>query len=114
MLEREVEILSIVVCGCNRYLIVSVGNTNAVLKCLLTDDFKDTRDLPVVGETVRVCVQSISFERSEPVILVSLVDYSPRKAEAEACSPAFSDLREGVATPSGRKRMFFDLIQDYC
>jgi hypothetical protein len=47
--------------GCNRYLIVSVGNTNAVLKCLLTDDFKDTRDLPVEGETVRVCVQKHQF-----------------------------------------------------
>ena len=113
MLEREVEILNIVVCGCNRYLIVSDTNTNATLKCLLANDFKDTRDLPSVGETVRVRVQSISFERSEPVILVSLIDYSPTKGIQEACYPSYSEL-SGVETPSRRKRMFFDLIQDYC
>ena len=114
MLEREVEILGVVVCGCNRYLIVSVSNTNATLKCLLADNFKDTRDLPAVGETVRVCVQSISFERSEPVILVKLIDYSPRRGNEEACYPSYSDLLQCEEPPSQRKRMFFDLIQDYC
>lgn len=114
MLEREVEILDIVVCGCNRYLIVSVSDTNATLKCLLTDNFKDTGDLPAVGETVRVCVSSISFERSEPVILVRLIDYSPRKGNEEACYPSYSDLSQREEPPSQRKRMFFDLIQDYC
>ncbi len=114
MLEREVEILGLVVCGCQRYLIISDTGTKATLKCLLADEFKDTRDLPAVGETVRVCVQSINFERSEPVILVRLIDYIPSKDGVTVCCPAFSDSSPGVGTSPPRKRMFFDLIQDYC
>jgi hypothetical protein len=115
MFELDVYILKTFCDGKHQCCVVRVCESNSVLKCVLSHERDDLRGLCEVGLTVRLCIMSVDFTRSEPLILVRVASSSEKTIEALAPHrpPQTSSSLDGVCASGQRKRMFFDLLQCY-
>jgi|Laugresbdmm110sn_1035088.scaffolds.fasta_scaffold124152_1 hypothetical protein len=118
MHERDVTILEVLRCGADVKLTVQTCNVNSVLKCLLSQEQECLWERLKVGEKVRVCITSIVFTRSEPVICLKVLDFleeaggALKPQELLAVSPIVCAV-DNRSDKKNRKRIFFDMLQEF-